>query len=150
MAGWNDDCPAEAGDSVSCRLYVAEGGDSLANIAMAFSVSLEDVSLAGLCCCCRVLRLLVCCVPLASNPHLHLLNNCSPLPQLRNVNAELAAADQNAIIQPGMGVRVPPFTEGCGAGERARSTPVAAARLPRALPAMCTHALPACCLGLAA
>lgn len=42
LPGWNDSCPAP-GDTTSCRVYVAQEGDSLASIAISFSVNVADV-----------------------------------------------------------------------------------------------------------
>ena len=42
LTGWTDSCP-EPGNQESCRVYIAEGGDSLSTIAMAFSVDLSAV-----------------------------------------------------------------------------------------------------------
>jgi hypothetical protein len=38
----NDSCP-NPGDNTQCRVYVAEQGDSLAAIAIAFSVNVADL-----------------------------------------------------------------------------------------------------------
>lgn len=62
-----------------------------------------------------------CCLavppPPCAHPHLHPATPpINPVAlQLKEVNTELAA-DTNAIIQPGMRVKIPPFTEGCGEG----------------------------------
>lgn len=61
LTGWTDSCP-EPGNQESCRVYIAEGGDSLSTIAMAFSVDLSAVRCVcdaacwfpGGCCCCAV------------------------------------------------------------------------------------------------
>lgn len=42
LTGWNDACPAP-GNTLPCRVYTATGGDSLASIAMAFSLELPSL-----------------------------------------------------------------------------------------------------------
>lgn len=59
LTGWRDSCP-EPGNSESCRVYIAEGGDSLSTIAMAFSVDLGQVRSQSV-----VIQLTVCGAQLA-------------------------------------------------------------------------------------
>ncbi|KAL4451493.1 hypothetical protein ABPG75_007155 [Micractinium tetrahymenae] len=43
LPGWWEGCPAPGNTAQACRYYVAEASDSLASIALAFSVKLDDI-----------------------------------------------------------------------------------------------------------
>lgn len=43
LPGWWEGCPAPGDTAQACRYYVAQSSDSLASIAMAFSVKLDDI-----------------------------------------------------------------------------------------------------------
>ncbi|EFN55918.1 hypothetical protein CHLNCDRAFT_57799 [Chlorella variabilis] len=77
LPGWSDVCAAP-GDNTQCRVYVAAEGDSLASIAIAFSVDVAELQEA--------------------NPSLPTIG------------------DNNAVLQPGQRINIPPFTAACGDG----------------------------------
>lgn len=96
-------CP-DPSTAASCRVYVAESGDSLSLIATAFSVNLAD---------------------------------------LQTANTALNA-DAMTVLQPGQRVKLPPFPDNCGDGERARLALIGAAGLCIFCTQPCWH-VPARC-----
>lgn len=144
LTGWRDSCP-EPGNSESCRVYIAEGGDSLSTIAMAFSVDLGQVRSSMILCPAHSRWCLaysagaqltvggaqLWCLALVLLPrlyrHQHLrraTHRPPPFPphprlcslQLQEANPNLQGTDTGVIIQPGTRIAIPPFSDSCGDG----------------------------------
>ncbi len=125
-----DTCPAP-GNNQQCRYYVAQQGDSLSNIATAFSIALADLQVghAVHTACFRALpnwdsarrpRACLRSAGPASHPHLHTRHLMRPpLFQAANPGAAGSTGDGSTVLQPGQQIKLPPFPDTCGAGEPA-------------------------------